>query len=399
MAAQVLSPPTSRAASKTPVRATPSSAPAGREVDEGAHLAFDLNLGPARAPKRLRVPKQEVADLTAQLAIMTKSGLDLASALSSLASQCERPLLAEVLHDVNELVLSGNTLSESLRQHPEVFDGAYVATIAAAEASGRMAEVLQQLAQMQRNEMRLRTSIKSMLTYPVLLVCISSSVIMTLVIFVLPRFAEIFAQNEMPLPVLTRALISTSVELKTRWWLWLPTVVLCIGGATAWRLTETGRRTIDVVLVRSAILRNVTQPLLTGRLCRLLGLLLNSGVPLLEGLKLCREAVGNRLYKAVVSDVSDSVVNGRGMGAALMDAEIIPLSAREMLMTSERTGNLAEVATLLGEYYEEEAEAKLKQAVRILEPLITVVMGAVVAVVVLSVMLPIFDLSNVANRQ
>jgi type II secretory pathway component PulF len=87
------------------------------------------------------------------------------------------------------------------------------------------------------------------------------------------------------------------------------------------------------------------------------------------------------------------------MGAALMDAEIIPLSAREMLLTSERTGNLAEVAALLGEYYEEEAEAKMKQVVRILEPLITVVMGAIVAVVVLSVMLPIFDLSNVASHQ
>lgn len=399
MAAQVLQPPISRPATKSPARNAAPPASANRGADDGSHLDFDLNLAPARAPKRLKVPKQEVADLTAQLAIMTKSGLDLASALSSLAAQCERPLLAEVLRDVNELVLSGNTLSESLRQHPEVFDGAYVATIAAAEASGRMADVLQQLAQMQRNEMRLRTSIKSMLTYPVLLVAISSSVIATLVIFVLPRFADIFAQYEMPLPVLTRWLIATSVELKTRWWLWVPLAGLGIGGAAAWRLTETGQRMCDILLVHGSILKNVTRPLLTGRLCRLLGLLLNSGVPLLEGLKLCREAVGNQLYRAVVAEVSDSVINGRGMGTALMDAEIIPLSAREMLMTSERTGNLAEVATLLGEYYEEEAEAKMKQVVRLLEPLITVVMGAVVAVVVLSVMLPIFDLSNVASHQ
>lgn len=398
MAAQVIQPPMPRPAAKPSARSVqPSSA--SRGADDGSHLDFDLNLAPARAAKRLKVPKQEVADLTAQLAIMTKSGLDLASALSSLADQCERPLLAEVLQDVNELVLSGNTLSESLRQHPEVFDGAYVATIAAAEASGKMAEVLQQLAQMQRNEMRLRTSIKSMLTYPVLLVVISSSVISTLVVFVLPRFADIFAQYEMPLPVLTRGLIAASVELKTRWWLWAPLAAAGVGGAAAWRLTEPGRRTLDILLVHGAILKNVTRPLLTGRLCRLLGLLLNSGVPLLEGLKLCREAVGNRLYREVVANVSDSVINGRGMGTALMDAEIIPLSAREMLMTSERTGNLAEVAALLGEYYEEEAEAKMKQVVRIIEPLITVVMGAVVAVVVLSVMLPIFDLSNVASHQ
>jgi hypothetical protein len=155
----------------------PAATTAGRANERESHLDFDLELEPTRAKRRLRVPKQEVADLTAQLAIMTKSGLDLASALSSLAAQCERPLLAAVLQDINELVLSGNTLSESLRQHPEVFDGAYVATIAAAEASGRMAEVLQQLAQMQRNEMRLRSSIKSLMTYPVLLVLISSAAI------------------------------------------------------------------------------------------------------------------------------------------------------------------------------------------------------------------------------
>ena len=112
--------------------------------------------------------------MTAQLAIMTKSGVDLASALTSLATQCERPYLADVLADVNELVMSGNTLSESLKQHPDVFDGAYVATIAAAEASGRMAEVLQQLAEMQRSEMRLRRSIKSLATYPIMLTSISS---------------------------------------------------------------------------------------------------------------------------------------------------------------------------------------------------------------------------------
>jgi type II secretory pathway component PulF len=251
---------------------------------------------------------------------------------------------------------------------------------------------------MQRKEMRLRSSIKSLLTYPVLLTIISSSVIATLVIFVLPRFAEIFGQYDMPLPIVTQLLIGLSVELKTRWWLWIPIVLAGFGGLSAWRMTEGGRRTIDVALIQGPILRNVTRPLLTGRTCRLLGLLLNSGVPLLEGIKLCRQASGNQVYRQLLSEIADSVVNGRGIGPALLDAEIIPLSAREMLLTSERTGNLAEVATLLGEFYEEDAEGRMKQVVRILEPAITVIMGAIVAVVVLSVMLPIFDLSSVASH-
>ena len=400
MTAQTINNPSFRSPAPLPGRPRAGAATTARiAAPDHAAPDFDLESAPPRIAKKFRVPKQEVADLTAQLAIMTKSGLDLATALTSLAAQCERPVLAQVLQDVNELVLSGNTLSDALRQHPEVFDGAYVATIAAAEASGRMAEVLQQLAQMQRNEMRLRGSIKSLLTYPVLLTVIASSVISTLVVFVLPRFADIFAQYEMALPIVTQALIGVSLELKSRWWLWIPLAMAAVAGLCAWRSTAQGRRAIDGFLLFCPAIQNVTRPLLIGRTCRLLGLLLHSGVPLLEGLRLCREAAGNGLYKDLLGELADSVVNGCGMGAALAEAEIIPLSAREMILTSERTGNLAEVAHLLGEYYEEDAESRMKQMVRIIEPLITVVMGAVVAVVVLSVMLPIFDLSSVGNHQ
>jgi type II secretory pathway component PulF len=363
-----------------------------------ADFAFEDAAPAAPVTRRGRVPKQEIADMTAQLAIMTQSGLDLSSALTSLANQCERPALAAVLQDINELVLSGNTLSESLKMYPDVFDGAYCATVAAAEASGRMAEVLKQLAAMQRSELRLRQSIKGLLTYPVLLTLIAGSVISILVVFVLPRFADIFAQHEVALPFMTTALLQLSTEIKSRWWLWFPLIAAAIGGAFAWRATEQGRRSIDGIALNVPTIRGVTRPLLIGRTCSLLGLLLNSGVPLLDALRLCRQAVANVVYKDLLADIADNVINGRGMGASLLDAEIIPLSAREMLITAERTGNLVEVSQLLGTYYEEEAENRMKQVVRLLEPLITVVMGVVVAVVVLSVMLPIFDLSSVGSH-
>jgi len=363
-----------------------------------ADFAFEDEAPAAPVARRGRVPKQEIADMTAQLAIMTQSGLDLSSALTSLANQCERPALAAVLQDINELVLSGNTLSESLKMYPDVFDGAYCATVAAAEASGRMAEVLKQLAAMQRSELRLRQSIKGLLTYPVLLTLIAGSVISILVVFVLPRFAEIFSQYEIALPFMTTALLQLSTEIKSRWWLWFPLAAAAVGGALAWRATEQGRRTLDGVALNMFSIRSVTRPLLIGRTCSLLGLLLHSGVPLLDALRLCKQAVANVVYKDLLADIADNVINGRGMGATLLDAEIIPLSAREMLVTAERTGNLVEVSQLLGTYYEEEAENRMKQVVRLLEPLITVVMGVVVAVVVLSVMLPIFDLSSVGSH-
>jgi type II secretory pathway component PulF len=175
-------------------------------------------------------------------------------------------------------------------------------------------------------------------------------------------------------------------------------VGVAIAGGLAWRATEQGRRSIDRMLLSMYGVSNVTRPLLIGRTCTLLGLLLQSGVPLLDALRLCRQAVSNLVYKDLLGDIADNVINGRGMGAALLEAEIVPVSAREMIVTGERTGNLVEVSQLLGAYYEEEAENRMKQVVRLLEPLITVVMGLIVAVVVLSVMLPIFDLSTVGSH-
>jgi len=346
-----------------------------------------------------KIAKQDVADMTAQLAIMIKSGVDLSSALTSLATQCDKPALAAVLENINELVIGGNTLSESLKQHPAVFDAAYTATVAAAEASGRMAEVLRQLADMQRNELRLRRSIVSLMTYPVLLTVISSSVIAVLVIVVLPRFAEVFSQYDAELPATTELLIAAAAEIQTRWWLWLPLAAAAAVGVVSWKRTDNGRRWFDGVLINCPQVRNVSRPLLVGRLCRMLGLLLSSGVTLLEGLRLCREAATNVHYQELLDELVESVVNGQGMGATLLEAEVMPASAREMIGTAERTGNLVEVTQMLGDYYEEEAENKMKQVVRILEPLITVVMGAVVAFVVLSVMLPIFDLSSLQQGE
>lgn len=375
------------------VPAEPRSRAASRAID----VSTPRSEGRRGVSRRGRVRKQDVANMTAQLAIMTKSGVDLSSALTSLATQAERPQLAEVLRDVNDLVLSGNTLSEALKQHPEVFEPAYIATISAAEASGRMAEVLEQLAAMTRNEMRLRRSIMSLLTYPVMLTAISSAVIAVLVVIVLPRFAEIFAQYDTPLPAITRVMLGVSLELKSRWWLWLPVLgAMGVGGA-AWRYTEQGRRMWDSLLINGAVIRDVTRPLFIGRTCRLIGLLLQSGVPLLEALRLCKQAIGNRVYKDLLDELADSVVNGRGMEPPLAAAAIVPTSAREMIVTAERTGNLADVADMLGDYFEEEAETRMRALVRLMEPAITVGMGGIVAVVVMSVMLPIFELSSFSH--
>lgn len=343
------------------------------------------------------IKKIEVAEVTSQLAIMTQSGVDLASAISSLAAQCQRPALAEVLKEVRETVLSGNSFSDALRHHPSVFDPTFVATVAAGEASGRMAEVLLQLASMQKNEIRRGREIRTLLTYPILLLLVSGSVLSALILFVLPQFTQIFNQYDMPLPIITRFFLAIADEISTRWWVWGPLVASAVVSSLIWRKTTNGRSQLDRIWISGPMIGEICRGMQIGGTCRLLGLMLENGVPLLESLQLTRQAMKNTHYQHLLRDLEEAVLNGQSIASVLQYSEIVPASAKEMLITAENTGNLNTVTGILGGYYEEESEAKLRQLVGILEPAITVVMGAVVAVVVLAVMLPVFDLSTFAS--
>lgn len=344
-----------------------------------------------------KVKRAELVSMTSQMAIMLRSGVDMASALESLVRQCTSPALRPILEEVHESVLGGKSVSESMSRYDQIFDATYVASIAAGEASGRLPEVLAQLAELLRNDMRIRNSVRAMLAYPVLLTAISGVVVLALVLFVLPRFAEIFADFDAPLPVVTQLLISTSSELRTRFWLWGPLIFGGLGGAYAFKQSASGRVMCDRFLLNAPVVGNVTQALLIGRVCRLLGIMLDSGVPLLDSLRLARSSVKNSLYKELFVELENDVMNGRGLANGLRDSEFIPSSAGEMVATAEKTGTLGLVTRMIGQHYEEEGEAKLREVVATLEPVITVVMGLFVAVIVMSVMLPLFDLSSIAK--
>ncbi len=344
------------------------------------------------------IPKDALAEITSQLAIMTRSGVDVATALGSLARQCKRPALANVLTEVHDSVMAGNPLSNALREHPEVFEATFVATVAAGEASGKMSDVLKQLAAVQRGEIRSRRTLRALMTYPILLFAVSSSVLVALVLFVLPRFSQIFEEYELVLPFVTEVLLMLASELRSRWWLWLPLAGSLLTGMLVWRKTDGGRRSLDLLWLKMPVVSKVYRSQLIGRVCRMFGMMLESGVPLLDVLRLTKVAMQNVHYHELVEEMEEAVLNGRSLGSILETSEIVPESAREMLMTAENTGNLGEVTYLLGAYYEEDTEARMRQVVGLLEPLITIGMGALVAIVVLAVMLPVFDLSTLANR-
>ncbi len=343
------------------------------------------------------VPLQERVNFTTQMAMMVGAGVSLSSALKSIIRQCQRPVLRAALEEIQDDVLGGSSLSASLKKHPKLFDAAFVATVAAGEASGRMQQVLTQLSELQRADLQLRRTIRGMLVYPLLLTVVSIAVVSTLVVFVLPRFADIFEQYELVLPLVTRVLMGVAEEARSRWWLWAPVLGAGVVGVVTAIASEAGRDFFDTLLLRTPGLKKVTQSLIGARACRLLGMLVLSGVPLVESLRLLRLAIRNSVFHRLAVDLEDAVSNGRSLSDALEGNEALPPSAVELIATAEKTGRLGEVSQMMGIHYEEEGQTLARQMVSVLEPVVTIVMGGFVAVVVLAVMLPVFDIATLSQ--
>ena len=349
------------------------------------------------ARERSGLSKRDLLSVTTQLAIMTRSGVDLASAFHSLSQQCGNASLRSILGQVHRDVTGGKSISDAMQSQAAIFGDAYVASVAAGEAAGKLPEVLGRLAQFQRTEIRIRATIRTLLAYPVLLAGVSSLVVIGLVTFVLPKFVDIFTQFEIPLPTITQIVVAGSDVLRQHIWIWVPLVIAGLVGLVVSRHVDSGRRKWDAAMLNAPILRDITRAFYIGRTFRLLGLMIESGVPLLEGLKLTRNSIRNALYRDLFDDLEESILNGRGLAASLINAGFVPPVAAEMVLTAERTGTLGMVTELMGEHYEEEGESKLRELATILEPLIIVAMGVIVATIVLAVMLPMFDIATLAR--
>ncbi|HJQ79820.1 MAG TPA: type II secretion system F family protein, partial [Lacipirellulaceae bacterium] len=323
--------------------------------------------------------KRDLLSVTTQLAIMTRSGVDLASAFNSLSQQCSNATLRAILAQVHRDVTGGKSISDAMQVQAAVFGDAYVASVAAGEAAGKLPDVLARLSQFQRTEIRVRAAIRTLLAYPVVLACVSSLVVIGLVTFVLPKFSDIFSQYEIPLPRLTQVVVAVSDMLRQHILYWLPLVVGCLVALLMSRRFEAGRRRWDTAMLNMPVLREITRAFYIGRTFRLLGLMIESGVPLLDGLRLTRNSIRNALYRDLFDDLERSILNGRGLANSLINAGFVPAVAAEMVLTAERTGTLGMVTELMGEHYEEEGESKLREMATILEPLIIVAMGVIVA--------------------
>lgn len=351
-----------------------------------------FGLGARMTGKRVRHGDLVVA--LSQLSIMLQSGDDLAAALQMVAQQATQPSLRAVLHAIHRDVVEGTSLSLAMSKHPKVFDVSMVAVVDAGENSGKLVDVLQRLTNLLQRDQQLKSNVLSMLTYPAVLMFITGSVICSMFFFVLPQFAKVFQDMERPVPPITSILLTIGTTLQNNWIVILSLAGLLIVGISYARRLPQWRYFVDYLTLNMYGFRRASRPLMAGRIFRLMGTMIENGVPILETVRLTQRATKNIYYQEMLQQMERDILEGKGIGPTVAAVSFFPAGAGHMIETGERSAKIAFVLQTIGEYFEREGEQKLRWFVKLLEPAMIITLGAVVGTVVMSIVLPMLDITT-----
>jgi general secretion pathway protein F len=346
---------------------------------------------------RERVPSRELAAMTRQLATLVAAGLPLVEALAALAEQTEREGLRRTLARVRQQLTEGRALADALADHPRIFSPLYVNMVRAGEASGALDVVLGRLADYTESQARLLAKVRSALTYPAIMLVLSSAILFFLVSYVVPKVTRIFAETQQQLPALTVVLIAVSGAAARWWWLLLLGLAAAALGGRAWARTPAGRERIDRLTLRVPYLGRLAQKLAIARFARTLATLLASGIGLLQALDIVKNIVDNRLLARAIEQARDAIREGQSIAPPLAASGLFPPLVVHMIAVGERSGELETMLGKAADAYDDEVENAVTGLTSVLEPLMIVFMGAVVLFIVLAILLPIFELNRMVR--
>lgn len=331
-----------------------------------------------------------------QLSVMTQNGIEIAEALQSVSNSCQDPRLARTLEDIHGAVTSGQSLSSAMTMYGKYFPSTLAPMLAAAEATGEVPETLRLICKRMRSELQMRGTIVGAMIYPLILIAASSVVMSALILGVLPQFSNVFESMGRPVPVYTQMLLSFGDFCRSHWGIILISVSGTVGSLVAFRNHSMIQKPINRFLMYGPLIRGAYRPLQAGRVLRTVAGMVHGGVPLLEAVRLTHRTTKDIYWRSLLVDVESSLIDGRTASVAMQGADFLPPETTQLMTTAERAGRVAEVLEDVGTYYEEEAQRNIKRLVVALEPAIIVVMGVIVAGIVMSVMLPLLDVSTVS---
>ncbi len=365
------------------------------EVKETFSTARDTASTPAALATFLkRIRPAELSATTRQLSILLGAGVPLVGSLDALISQVANPLLKKIMAQVKESVNEGNSLAFSLSEHPRVFSQIYVNMVRAGEASGTLDLVLERLAEFGEHQQTLRGRFKAALAYPVFMFFVGTLVLFFLVAFVVPNITQLFREMGQTLPLPTLALIGTSNFLKSFWWLVLLALACAVVTTRQFKRTPRGQHVFDLAKLRLPIIGDINKKIAMARFGRTLGSLLQNGVPLLSALEIVRNVLNNTLIAGVVDNATEDIRTGEGLTTALGQSRWFPPMVTQMISVGEQSGQLEVMLNKIGEVYEREAELQIMAMTALLEPVMILAMGLAVGFIVVSILLPIFEMNQ-----
>jgi type IV pilus assembly protein PilC len=347
-----------------------------------------------KLPGSNRVKLNDLAIFSRQFATMIGSGLSLMRSLSILAQQTESDALRDVIQKVQDDVEAGSDLSTALAEHPKAFPRLFIAMVRAGEAAGMLDEVLLRIADMFEKDVRLRSKIKSAMTYPVIVFVMAILATAVMLIFIVPIFEQMFSDLGGELPLLTQVLVNASNFLVSP----VGAVVFLAIPAGLWfaykrtRETERGRYALDVAKLRAPVFGPLFHKIALTRFSRNLSTLLRAGVPILQALEITADTVNNGPISHAIDDVQDSVRQGESINDPLSKHEIFPPMVVQMIAVGEETGNVDGMLEKVSDFYDQEIETTTEQLTAMMEPLMIGVIGGIVGGMVIALYMPMFQI-------
>jgi type IV pilus assembly protein PilC len=340
-----------------------------------------------------RIKLREIAVMTRQLSTMVDSGLSVVRSLGILGAQVENPELARIITDVRTDLEHGSSFSAACAKHPKAFTKLYCTLIQAGEIGGNLDDVLNSLADTIEKQAQLNKTIKSAMTYPAVVMAVMGAIFSAMIIFIVPVFQNLFKTLGGKLPLPTQILIDVSNVITSVWvFLVIAVIIGIIVGIKKWIATENGRRIWDRWMLKPPIFGELFHKVGLARVTNTLGSLIGSGVPILEALDISAETAGNVTIGAVLLEAKQGVREGRPLADPLREHEdIIPALMVQMIEVGEQTGVLDGMLKKVAVFYDQEVEVTVNNLTALLEPLLTVVMGAGVGMMVIALYLPMFD--------
>ena len=341
-----------------------------------------------------RVSLRDVAMMTRQLAVLFRAGMPMVEALTALLDQTSKPRMVKVIYDVRDRVNAGSSLSDALARHPRVFSQLYTNMVRAGESSGTLEQVMFRLTDILERHAKLRARILSTLAYPVFMGLFAVGIIVFLMVIIVPRLTLIFQKQEQELPTMTKTLIGVSHFVALYWWLIL---LVVLGVLLLWRLwvsSKSGRMRWDRFKLMAPVFGVLHTKVVCGRFARTLGTMLDSGLTMMKALDVVRTVIGNRVVEEAMADVKAGVRRGKDLAQPLKETGLFPPMLIHMVELGQRSGEIESMLLNVADNYDDDVQMTVDAIVGLIEPVIIIFMGVFVGFLVLSILLPILNMSQ-----